>query len=160
MDSQTLATREKSPKWLSARYELVFLMTLARLVPVSANLVADDWSLDIDANWILVCNNRYIGSGMHVAPDALIDDGLMDILLIPKKSKLEFIYHLPKIFQGRQLEVKGVQIRKAKSLTLKCRPEQRVACDGDLTFPSPAKISIRKNALALRTSWINGRMVQ
>ena len=157
MDSQTLVTREKSPRWLSARYEIVFLMTLARLVPVSASLVADDWNLDIDAYWILACNSAYIGSGMHVAPDAKIDDGLMDVLLIPKMSKFEFVMHLPKVFKGRHLEIEGIHIRRAKNLVLKCEPVQRIACDGDLTFPSPAKISIRKDALTLRTSWINGK---
>ena len=159
MDSQTLATRERSPAWLSARYEIVFLMTLARLQAVSASLEADEWNLDINAYWILACNNGYIGSGMHVAPDALIDDGLMDVLLIPKKSKLAFIFYLPKVFKGRHLEIEGIEIRKAKSLVLKCNPVQRIACDGDLTFPSPAKITMNHGALSLRTSWLNGKRI-
>ena len=160
MDSQTLATREKSPSWLSARYELVFLMTLARLTHVSANLKADDWDLNLDAYWILACNSPYIGSGMHVAPGALINDGLMDVLLIPKMSKLQFIMNLAKVFKGKHLEMKGVEIRKTNSMILKCKPEQRMALDGDLEFSSPAKISIIPKGLILWTSWLNGKKVQ
>jgi diacylglycerol kinase (ATP) len=157
IDSQTLVTRAKSPRWLSARYEIIFLMTLARLKPISASLEADDWNLDIDAYWILACNNAYIGTGMHVAPDAKIDDGLMDVLLIPKKPKLEFALNFPKVFTGRHFEIEGVHIRTTKNLLLKCDPVQTLACDGDLTFESPARISMEKGVFSLRTSWLNGK---
>ncbi|MCX6645953.1 MAG: YegS/Rv2252/BmrU family lipid kinase [bacterium] len=157
IDSQTLVTRAKSPRWLSARYEIIFLLTLASLKPISASLEADDWNLDIEAYWILACNNAYIGTGMHVAPDAKIDDGLMDVLLVPKKPKLEFMMHFNKVFTGRHFEIEGVHIRKAKNLLLKCDPIQRLACDGDLAFLSPARISIEKGVFSLRTSWLNGK---
>ncbi len=152
MDSQTLATREKSPAWMSARYELLFLMTLMRLYPLEVRLETDDWSRNVDAYWILCCNNGYIGSGMHVAPDAKIDDGLLDVLIIEKMSKLRFIMYLPRIFKGTHCEIDGIDIHRAKNIVLKCNPVQRMAVDGDRAFESPARISILPGAASLHTS--------
>ena len=154
-DSQTLATREKAADWLSARYELLFLMTLMRLYPLDVHLVADDWELDTSAFWVLCCNNSHIGSGMLVAPDAKTNDGLLDILIIPKMPKIMFILNLMKIFKGTHLTIRGVEIRRTKSVKLFCKPNQRVACDGDRTFEGPVKISILHGAVRMRTSFLN-----
>jgi diacylglycerol kinase (ATP) len=147
MDSQTLAIREKAPKFMSARYELLFLATLMKLYPLEVSIKADDWSVDLSAYWILCCNNEYIGSGMHVAPDAKTNDGLMDVLIIPKQSKLSFVMNLPKVFKGTHLSMKGVEIRKAKSLTLHCKPDQRIAVDGDRACSLPVRIRILPGAV-------------
>ncbi len=157
MDSQTLATREKSPDWLSARYELLFLMTLIRLCPLRVEMVADDWELNTDAFWILCCNSSNIGGGMIVAPDAKTNDGLLDILIIPKMPKIKFVVNLPKIFKAEHLGIKGIEIRRSSSLILKCTPNQRVATDGDRACEGPVRISVLPGAARFRTSFLNGK---
>ncbi|HDS29920.1 MAG TPA: diacylglycerol kinase family lipid kinase [Firmicutes bacterium] len=151
MDSQVLAFREKAPSWMSARYELIFLMTLAGLYPLEVSLKTDEWERDVDAYWILCCNNGFIGSGMKVAPDAKTDDGLFDILIIEKQSKLRFVFNLPKVFKGTHIHMDRVHILRAKNIFLKCNPVQRMAVDGDREFESPAKISILPGAVSIRS---------
>jgi len=157
MDSQTLVTRKNAPDWLSARYELCFLMTLPKLYPLKVKIDAGDWELDTDAFWILCCNNSHIGSGMQVAPDAKTNDGLIDILIIPKMSKFSFVMNMMKVFKGTHLSIKGIEIRRAKSINLFCEPNQVVACDGDRTFEGPVRVSILKGAVRMKTSWQNGK---
>ncbi|MFH1675841.1 MAG: diacylglycerol kinase family protein [bacterium] len=152
IDSQTLATRERSPSWLSARYELLFLMTLARLYPLDVTIRSENMSEKFDAYWILCCNNGYIGSGMKVAPEAKINDGLADVLIIRKQSKLRFVFNLPKVFQGTHTKLKGVEIIRTSELDLRCNPGQRLALDGDRSFDAPAKIKILPGAVCLRTN--------
>lgn len=156
MDSQTLETREKSPSWLSARYEVCFLMTLAKMYPLSVHLKGDDWEETTDAYWILCCNNRFIGSGMKVAPDAKLDDGLMDVLIIEKMSKLKFIWNLPKVFKGTHLEMQGARIRRTRELFVKSDPIQHMALDGDRFFVTPSRIRILPGAVRLWTSMLVG----
>jgi len=157
MDSQTLATRENAPRFLSARYELLFLMTLARLYPLRVKITADDWNLDIDAYWILCCNNSFIGTGMNVAPAAKVNDGLFDVLVVRKIHKLKFIQYLPRIFKGTHLEVDGMEILRARELTLFCTPNQRVATDGDRSFNGPVRIRVLPGAVTLWTSRLDGK---
>ncbi len=152
MDSQTLATREKAPSWLSARYEFLFLVTLIRMYPLEVTLETDEWNETVDAFWVLCCNNSHIGTGMQVAPDAKINDGLFDVLIIPKMPKIKFVMNLPKVFRGKHLEMKGVEIRRASNIVLKCKPGQRVAVDGDLEFPAPVRIRNLSGAVSLWAS--------
>jgi YegS/Rv2252/BmrU family lipid kinase len=151
MDSQVLAARERAPRWMSARYELIFLLTLAGLYHLKVDLSGNDWRRELDAYWVLCCNNGFIGTGMHVAPDARIDDGLFDVLIIEKQSKLRFMFNLPRVFKGTHLEMDRVHLLRTRSLILKCAPKQRIAVDGDRSFESPAKITILPGAVTLRT---------
>jgi len=160
MDSQTLATREKAPGFMSARYELLFLMTLAKLYPLEVKIKADGWEIDMDAYWILCCNNGYIGSGMRVAPEAKVNDGLMDVLIIPRMSKLRFVGQLGRIFRGTHTDIPGIEIRRASELVLRCEPQQRVATDGDRAGLAPSRIRMLPGAVRLRTRWLGGVKVQ
>jgi diacylglycerol kinase (ATP) len=151
LDSQTLARREVSAPWLSARYDLLFLMTLAGLKPIHVTLETDDWVKELHAYWILCCNNGFIGTGMHVAPDAKINDGLMDVLIVEKISKIRFVVNLPKVFKGKHLNQPGLSVMRARSVILRSDPDFRMAIDGDREFKPPARISILKGAVRLRT---------
>ncbi len=155
MDSQTLATREKAPKFMSARYEVLFLLTLMRLYPLEVSLSTDRWDLDVNAYWVLVCNNEFIGTGMNVAPGAKTNDGEFDILIVEKMSKFKFISYMKLVFKGTHTEVDGIEIHRAKEIVLRCSPNQRVAADGDRSFEGPVKIRCLPGAVTLWTSWLN-----
>jgi diacylglycerol kinase (ATP) len=156
IDSQTLATREKAPAFLSARYEILFLITLLTLKPLAVRLEADDWTIERELNMVLCCNNGWFGSGMRVAPDAKIDDGRFDVLIIDKMPKWKFAINLPKVFKGTHLEMDGVEIRPTTTLTIHCKPQQRVATDGDRAYATPVRIRLIPCGATLRTSCING----
>src|SRR5437588_5830282 len=44
-------------------------------------------------------NSKAYGGGMFIAPDALLDDGMLDIVLTENISKLRFLINLPKVFK-------------------------------------------------------------
>jgi diacylglycerol kinase (ATP) len=151
IDSQTLVTRTKAPASLSARYELLFLLTLIWMKPLRVRIEADNWTKDQEAYWILCCNNGTIGTGMKIAPEAKFNDGLMDIVIVDKIPKMRFIVNLPKVFKGTHLSVKGFSVVQAKSLILQAEPDLNLAIDGDLEFKAPARVSILPGALRLMT---------
>ncbi len=155
IDSQTLATREKAPKFLSARYELLFLVTLVRLYPLKVSIQADDWDLDGDYYMVLCCNNGWFGTGMEIAPGAKINDGLFDVLTVRKTPKWKFVVNLHKVFKGTHIYMEEAEILKTRSLVLRCEPGQRVATDGDRACPTPVRISCIPGGVSLRTCWLN-----
>ena len=157
IDSQTLATRENAPAFLSARYEILFLITLFTLHPLDVRLEADDWTIEREVSMVLCCNNGWFGTGMRVAPDAKINDGYFDVLIIDQMPKWRFIANLHKVFRGTHLELDTVEIRPTSSLTIYCQPEQRVATDGDRAYPTPVRIRLIPGGVTLRTSHLNGR---
>ncbi len=54
------------------------------------------------------CNGAFFGGGMQVAPGARIDDGLLDVVLIPAYSRARLLTRLPRIYAGRHVEEEGV----------------------------------------------------
>ena len=56
-----------------------------------------------------VANGRYFGGGMHVAPEARPDDGLLDLVMIPALPKHELLMRLPSLYRGTHLAAPGVR---------------------------------------------------
>ena len=57
---------------------------------------------------IAICNGRYFGAGMHVAPMAKADDGRFEVVSMDAPNKLAFIGSSRKIYEGRHLSAPGV----------------------------------------------------
>lgn len=50
---------------------------------------------------VAVANGRYFGGGMCIAPHAVMEDGLFDIVILHSLSKLNLLANLPKVYRGR-----------------------------------------------------------
>jgi YegS/Rv2252/BmrU family lipid kinase len=57
---------------------------------------------------IAICNGRFFGSGMHVAPMAKIDDGRFEVINMDARSKLALVMTARKIYAGEHLREPGV----------------------------------------------------
>jgi len=71
---------------------------------------------------IAVANGRYFGGGMMIAPDAVVDDGELDVVIVSAMSRLTLMRKIPKIYSGRHLQEPEVQ-------ALRCRTVE-VSADG------------------------------
>lgn len=104
---------------------------------------------------IAVCNGRWFGSGMHVAPMAAIDDGAFEIVSIGAPSKLAFALTGPTIYSGRHLSRPGVQHLRAQTIAMElenedARPVFLIDCDGEPIGGLPLSIEVRAGAVTLR----------
>jgi diacylglycerol kinase (ATP) len=88
------------------------------------------------------CNSRYTGGNMLMAPDALIDDGFMDIIVAGKLSRTNLLATLPKIFKGTHIHNPAVMHFRAKRAKIKTWPEKPLLPDGELFGSTPANISV------------------
>ena len=81
-----------------------------------------------------LCNGAVFGGGMRLAPDALPDDGLLDVVSIAPDSKRAVARHLPKVYRGRHLSVPGVELLRCRGLEvelLDAPAAERFALDVD-----------------------------
>jgi diacylglycerol kinase (ATP) len=67
-----------------------------------------------DACLLAVGNGRIFGRGMQICPNAIINDGLFDVVLVEGKSKLELLPALPTLFKGTHIERDDVHVRRAR----------------------------------------------
>jgi diacylglycerol kinase (ATP) len=93
-----------------------------------------------------VCNARFIGGGRPIAPDALIDDGLLDVLLVKPTPTLEFVGLLQKIAAGQHGgDERVVQFRSGVFELLFDRMVH-VNIDGEVLEAESCRYAVRRRA--------------
>ena len=141
----------RGSKALGARLAFLFgtLAGLVRFRPASVRLRADGVEV-FRGEFALAAaaNGRYFGGGMHVAPKARLDDGLLDLVVIPALRKHELVRHLPRIYQGTHLSVPGVLLHRARRIELEPLGEPALAeIDGEPVAKLPMTIEVVPGAL-------------
>lgn len=95
-----------------------------------------------EAYSVAIGNGRYSGSGMIQVPMASIDDGLIDVTVVPKISVLSIAKHLPKLFRGTLNEARELVFAKCRVLEIvpeDDRSREIIEVDGELKGKLPAR---------------------
>jgi len=79
-----------------------------------------------------VCNSRLIGGGRLIAPDAVIDDGLLDVCLIGAMGALEFVALARKVAQGHHVADPRVSYFQASAIDIDLARPVNVNTDGEV----------------------------
>ena len=74
---------------------------------------------------VAVANSRAYGGGMFLAPQAQLDDGLLDVVTTGRSGKLEFLRKLPKVFKGAHLGEPSVHVLRGARDRGRLRPHVR-----------------------------------
>ena len=101
----------------------------------------------------VVANARYFGGGMMIAPDALMTDGLFDVVLLGDLSKLNVLRGTPALYSGRHLLQEGVDVYRARTVRAEPTAGETVLIDLDGEQPGrlPARYSVVPGALRICT---------
>ncbi|UWG98857.1 diacylglycerol kinase family lipid kinase [Dehalobacter sp. DCM] len=99
---------------------------------------------------LMVCNGKYIGGGMHIAPNALIDDGYFDLVIIKDISRFNLITRFPKIYRGTHIYDRAVEIKRCRTITLETPKSLLFEIDGEIPGMSPIDYRIIPECLKIR----------
>ena len=104
-----------------------------------------DRVIDAKQTLICACNGRYYGGGFNPVPDADPTDGLMDVLLIKKVSRLKLATVIGKYKKGQYRQLADlVEHVKTDKLQILCDQETPISLDGELRISRQADISVAK----------------
>lgn len=93
-------------------------------------------------------NGAFFGGGMHVAPGARADDGLLDAVVVPAFSKPRLLAELPRIYAGTHLRVAGVVGARGRRIeALPLGEPAWVELDGEPVGRLPARFEVVPGAL-------------
>lgn len=118
------------------RYNLAILAELGVFKPVAFVIELDGVRWETEAMLVAVGNARSYGAGMQICPDAVIDDGLVDITVLGPVSKPEFLRAFPKVFKGTHRDHPAVTMRRAKVVSLAAQ-DVTVYADGEYISELP-----------------------
>jgi YegS/Rv2252/BmrU family lipid kinase len=99
-----------------------------------------------------VCNSRYFGGGMKIAPDAVINDGFFDVVNIGDIKTAKILLNAYKLYGGSHLNLKEVKSTRARKVEVSPmnNEEIHIEVDGELPGKLPATFEILPNALKVR----------
>ena len=101
----------------------------------------------ISAMMLSVLNGTMYGAGMKACPDAVIDDGELDVMIIKAMPKPKLLALFPKVIAGQHVGHPAVELFRARRLSITCDPPQPLNVDGDVSGPTPAQIEVLPAAL-------------
>lgn len=139
------ANQMRHPKGPS-RYTIALALELARLKPIPYRLTLDGELLVTDGALISVGNAQSLGGGMKVTPDAVLDDGLFDVLVVQPLGRIPFVRLFPTVFEGTHLRDPRVKVYRAKRVRIESDGVVAYA-DGERIGPLPIDIECVPGAL-------------
>ncbi len=96
---------------------------------------------------VAAANSKAYGGGMFLAPDAALDDGLLDVVCSRASSRRHFLRQLPRLFKGTHLDDPHVEVRRARVLTIRADRPFDLYADGDPIARLPATVRAVRGAV-------------
>lgn len=152
-DSEANRIANEAPAWLGGQvYAYGALRALASWRPARFEIELDPPGErhSFLAYTVGAANSKTYGGGMRAAPDALLDDGLLKIVILEDISKLGFLTKiLPKVFSGKHIQEPSVHVFRAKEVAISADRPFTVYADGDPLGELPLRIRALPGAVTM-----------
>ena len=98
---------------------------------------------------VVVANGRYIADGMQLAPQASLNDGLLDVVIIGDLTKTELLKIRPTLYNGSHIKHTKIKEKKTATITIESDEQFLVEADGDILGKGPASFWVIPSALTV-----------
>ncbi len=129
-------------RWGAFAYALAVVLTLAKFKAVHLRLTVDGRLLERKSMFALLCNSRYTGGNMKIAPQAEIDDGAMEVVLLHEVSRVELLRAFPTVFAGTHTHHPKIEMLRCQKLRLEAEPTQLLTPDGEVVGHTPMEVEV------------------
>ena len=132
-------TPEIKKTWGPLAYLRGAAAALPELRAYKTTIVFDDAEkLALNLYNVIIANGRYVAGGIPVAPEAIIDDGVVDVFLIPEKPAAELAILLAQVLLGKHTGNEAIVYRRAAKVAVNSKPGMWFNVDGELVGNEPA----------------------
>ena len=128
-------------------YLYAALRALAAWRAARFTVTVDGERHDLTGWSVAVANSKAYGGGMFLAPQAELDDGLLDVVTVSHSSKLRFFWELPTVFKGTHLDNPSVRTFRGREIEVESDRPFDIYADGDPVGRTPAKMRVRRQVL-------------
>ncbi len=153
VSGQVAVEMESTPRFMGPKvaFYIATVRGFLRYVNQPVSLWLDGKPVEVGPITLAVAaNGKFFGGGMKMAPDAMLDDGLLDVVVIGDLGLPTFLRHGGKLYSGTHGSVEGITFYKARTVEIRPREAgQRVLVDLDGEQPGllPATYSVCESAL-------------
>jgi diacylglycerol kinase (ATP) len=136
-------------RWLgNIRYSIASILSILKIKLQKANIIIENQVFDGKTAFFIALNNIHTGKGMKMAPKAKLNDGLIDIILLKKASRLRILKIFSQLFSGKHIYDPLVQYMQVKSFSINSENDF-LNIDGENIGQTPIEVSVERNAIQL-----------
>ncbi len=128
------------------RYSIATLAELRVFEPLRYTLELDGARRELDAMLVAVGNGPCYGGGLRMAEGAVLDDGLLDVVIIKPLGKLELVRVYPRLFSGTHVTHRQYEHHRVRAASI-AAPGVVAYADGERIGPLPVTVELVPGAL-------------
>lgn len=141
-------TPEIKKSWGPLAYVRCAAEALPELRAYRTKIVLDDAAtLELDLYNAIVANGRFVAGGTQIAPEASIDDGLLDLVLVPEDTGRNIALMAAQMLVGKHLSSEAIVFRRAAKIAVRSEPGMWFNLDGELIGNDPILFEVMPRAL-------------
>lgn len=143
--------RANAMRWLVGprRYDLAVLTELAALRLRQVRVRAGDTEVNLKAILVAVGNGPAYGRGSRICPDATLDDGLLDVIVIAAVNRRRLLRAFPRLRVGGHIDEPKVTVLRAATVHIDGDPGWPVYADGEPQGVLPVTMHCEPGALTV-----------
>ena len=96
---------------------------------------------------VAAANSKAYGGGMWLAPDASLEDGLLDVVIVGDVPKARFLRLLPTVFKGEHVRQPEVEVLRCRELRISAERSFEMYADGDPIASLPVTVRALPSAI-------------
>ncbi|MEJ2385098.1 MAG: diacylglycerol kinase family lipid kinase [Xanthomonadales bacterium] len=135
-----MLTAERLKRLGRAAYSVATLWQALRCRSEPFELELDGERIGQDSLFVEIANTRYTGTSFLIAPDARLDDGLFDVVLVRRLPRRRLLRLFPSIYSGTHVRYPEVTVRRAREVRIIAPSGLPLAPDGELRGATPATV--------------------
>jgi len=161
LDGEVAARANGLPRWLRGHggYLLSLVPTMLKFAPLRIKILTagEDsergWVTRSDQPTILAAfaNTPIYGGGMKIAPQAKMDDGLLDVCVVGGVGRLKLLSVFPTVYSGRHLKIREVEYFQTERVRVETERPLDVYADGEFVCRTPVEVGVERAALKVVT---------
>ncbi len=128
-------------------YTLAILKKLIGLKSYPLLMELKGKKYELHNTFVSILNTKYAGGNLLMAPKALHNDGLMDVIVVNKLSRWELLKTFPKIYDGSYIESPYVDYFQTDKIKFSSPQHKQLSPDGELCQELPVEIEVIPEAL-------------
>jgi diacylglycerol kinase (ATP) len=148
-DSEVAEYANRNAKFLrgSAVYLYAILRVLPRFTPRPVEIRSNDGTRQVSIMFAAVGNTRQYGGGIRITPDASIDDGLLDLCIVHRTTRVELLRTLPKAYTGAHVKSPFVEMGRGRAFHFSSETAMAVYADGEPLTRTPVSFGLAEGKL-------------
>ena len=159
LDGEVTRRANRLPRWLRGHggYALSLAPAIFTFAPMPMKILTSDENAD--NKWtkrsnqptllVAIANTPFYGGGMKIAPQAKMDDGLLDVCIVGGVDPFKLFCLFPTVYSGRHLRVREVKYFTGTHLRVETEHPLDIYADGEYVCRTPVEVGIHPAALKI-----------